>query len=248
MKPVIKSTIALYLLMTSLPSQAQWFGVNVRVRGNGDISTQTRTVLGHYDKIKVAGPFDVKLIKGKEGEIKVETDSNLQEHIIVKVKERDYMLIIKVEDVVAIKPSKRRIKITVPFTELNVIKLNGSGKITSSEIIKTKVLKTSLRGSGDLRLNVDAKEVVSKIAGSGNIMLKGHSKVLLINIRGSGDFYGDTLKTEDAEIKITGSGNVEVNVTGVLNAQIRGSGDIRYSGNPVLGRSKISGSGSIKSK
>jgi hypothetical protein len=54
------------------------------------------------------------------------------------------------------------------------------------------------------------------------------------------------LETNSCEVKITGSGDVEINVKDELNANITGSGNVRYKGNPGKVNSHSAGSGNVK--
>jgi hypothetical protein len=56
------------------------------------------------------------------------------------------------------------------------------------------------------------------------------------------------MKAQKARCRVSGSGNIALNVSKELDASISGSGDIRYSGNPPSVRTKVSGSGDISSR
>ena len=68
----------LTLLIISSNLNAQVFTKNIK--GNGKLITENRS-LSDYDKIGVAGSFDVILVKGKEGAISITADENLMEYI-----------------------------------------------------------------------------------------------------------------------------------------------------------------------
>lgn len=229
-------TVLVFLLSTTL-SCAQWN----KVKGNGDITTTTRST-GSYDGIKTAGPMDFKLVQGKEGEISIKADANLMEYIITEVKNNE--LIVKVEKNVGLKPSKT-IVITIPYESISSVSLSGSGDVENSGTIKADEFKVALAGSGDIKLNVDSESLDSSIAGSGDIELRGSTKNLTTKIAGSGDFEGGNLESTNVDAQISGSGSVNVVCNGELYARISGSGDVKYSGKPTKKDTKISGSGSV---
>ena len=68
---LFSSIIAFLIISTSV--NAQFF--TKKIKGNGNIETETRSV-SDYDKIGVAGAFEIQLIKGSEGEITVKADEN----------------------------------------------------------------------------------------------------------------------------------------------------------------------------
>ncbi len=52
-----------------------------RIKGNGNIITQTRSV-SSAEKIKCAGSYDVELTQGSPLSVKIEADENLQQYIV----------------------------------------------------------------------------------------------------------------------------------------------------------------------
>ena len=237
---LLKSITVLALLLSTTLSHAQW-GKWKKIKGDGDVITTTRTT-GDYDGLKAAGPMDFKLVSGKEGNISIKADTNLMEFIVTEVK--DNKLIVKVKEGYNLKPSGTII-ITVPYKSISSVSLAGSGDIENTGTIKAEKFKTSLAGSGDIDLNINAETTESNIAGSGDIKLEGTTTDLTVKITGSGDFEGNNLENTDATVKITGSGGANVVCNGKLIVRITGSGDVNYSGKPTNKDTKITGSGSV---
>ena len=114
-------TIILALLITSTSLNAQFF--NKKIKGNGNIITTDRSV-SDFDKIGIAGSFDVILKEGNEGDISIQADENLMEYIITEVK--DGSLKIKPKKGHQLKSTKT-IQITVSFDDIEEVSLAGSG-------------------------------------------------------------------------------------------------------------------------
>lgn len=232
----------LTLLVISTNLNAQVFTKNIK--GNGRITTENRS-LSNYDKISVAGAFDVNLVKGKEGAISIEAEENLMEYIETEVEnghlkihpKKGYQL-----------RSTKTIVITVPFKTLEAVSLAGSGNVSSKDVLNSTDLDLSLAGSGELDLAVSTKKLTSKIAGSGNIKLSGNTDEFNCEIAGSGNIEAYDLKATVSHINIAGSGNVKVHAVSEIHAKIVGSGDVIYTGNPTVEKLKSVGSGSIKKK
>lgn len=239
MKVLQSITVVAFLLSTTL-SCAQW-GNSKKLKGNGDITTTIRST-GSYDGLKAAGSMDFKLVQGQEGEISIQGDANLMDYIVTEIKGNK--LIVKVEDGYNLKPTQT-IVVTVPYESISSVSLSGSGDIENSGIIESDDFDVSLAGSGDINLNVSAKNIKSAIAGSGDIELRGSTKNLRTKIAGSGDFEGSNLESINVDAKITGSGSADVVCNGNLIARIAGSGDVNYSGKPTNKDTKITGSGSV---
>lgn len=239
MKKIITTFIFALLLVTA--TNAQNWGKK-KIKGNGSVTTETRTT-GDYDGIKCAGSMDFILVSGKEGQIKIEGESNLLEYIVTEVKDKN--IIVKVKKGVNISSSKNKgIKITIPFEDISNVSLAGSGDLISKDQIVTDNLKISLAGAGDVNLNIKTQSVKGAVAGSGDISLKGSTNKLVAKVAGSGDFNSYGLNSNDAEVSVAGSGDVKVSASNNLKARVAGSGDVTYRGNPKVDK-KVAGSGDI---
>ena len=79
-----KSILLLAAILSVSTINAQWWG-GKKIKGNGNMTTETRNT-GDYEGIKCAGSMDYILVAGKEGNIKLEGESNLLEYIVTEIK------------------------------------------------------------------------------------------------------------------------------------------------------------------
>lgn len=220
---------------------AQW---GKGIKGNGNMVNIDRSV-GDYDGIAVSGWFDVDLVDGKEGELTLEGEENLLEHIITEV--QNGKLVIKTEKGVNLKPSswKDGIRITVPVESIDAVSLSGSGDIVGKTTLKASDFKTAMSGSGDITLDLETDSMTATMSGSGDMNLSGTTKNFEATISGSGDIKAYDLIADNVEATISGSADIKVTATKMLKARVSGSGDVSYRGNPKKVDTKTSGSGDI---
>ena len=210
----------------------------IPIVGNGHIVDSERSV-APFGKIQSSGSAKLRFHESQEYRTIVSTDSNLDEYVVTTVK--NGTLIIK---------TKRghfsftKLVIDVYCPLVTNVSLSGSGSF-SGGTITTSSFRVDISGSGSVNATVECTNFSANISGSGKITAAGNSANTNLAISGSGKFNGDTLTSNNANIKISGSGNVNVYVTGNLTANISGSGTVYYSGNPSI-NSKISGSGRIQ--
>lgn len=241
----MKKTITLAtLLLCSIVVTAQW---GRRIKGNGNEVTIERSV-GEYDVVAVAGWFDVELVSGNEGALKLRGESNLLKYIKTEVKEGG-KLVIKVEKGVNLKPSSWNsgIYITVPVEDISAVSLSGSGDVVSNTTLKADRFKASIAGSGDVELDVVAEELSAQLSGSGDIVLEGSARDFDVQVSGSGDVKAYDLEADNVTAQVSGSADIKVTANQMLKARVSGSGDISYKGNPGKIDTKVSGSGDITS-
>lgn len=142
---------------------------------------------------------------------------------------------------------RNRVQAKLDYKQLQGIVLAGSGKIENKgTTLKSKSLVLKIMGAGDISLSVQADVLESTISGSGDIELTGKVAKHEVRISGSGDVDCKKLETDDANIRISGSGEVWTLVKNSLDAKVSGSGDINYKGNPKTLKTKVSGSGEIR--
>lgn len=236
-------TTMLLVLICVSASQAQWWQGTKKVEGNGKMVTQTRTT-SDYNAVALTGSMDVILVKGREGNIKIEAEENLQQHIVTEVS--GGRLKISVEKGYSLSPSRNNdITITVPFTDIEDVSLTGSGDIRSQDMVNADKFSINVTGSGNVKLPLQAKNTAANITGSGDIELTGSSEDFDCKVTGSGDVSAFDFKCKNVNAMVTGSGDIQVYASESLKASTPGSGDIEYRGNPKKEDFRTMGSGSI---
>lgn len=232
---------SLILTLTFSIKAQSWWGNNEKIKGNGNVITVNRTTTD-YDAISAGGSFDVILIKGKEGNIKIEGEENIIPYIETEVKGGNLKIQFKKNTNIR---TTKRLTVTVTFVEIESVALGGSGNISSKETIKTKDFSASLGGSGNIDLKVNAETINTNIGGSGNIEISGSTNELKCAIAGSGSIRAFDLTTNEVNANVAGSGSIKTTVKNKIKATLVGSGNIYYKGNPLHIDSKSVGSGSI---
>lgn len=92
-------------------------------------------------------------------------------------------------------------------------------------------------------LTFDALSIMG--LGSVAIDLAGTVDPQTIQISGSGTVRNFNFVSRITIVTVSGSSDIEVTATKVLNAIVSSSGNIRYQGNPASVNTRISGSGSV---
>ena len=229
--------LALFFIITSNAQKLK------EIKGNQKIVTITRTT-SEYDKIIIAGSFDLKLVSGTEGTITLEGDENLLEYIKTDV--RNGSLNIAFDKTTNIQYNyKSSIEISIPIEQIDELVFSGSGNVNATEIIVSDNFKSTITGSGNVSFVTSAKILKITKAGSGNLTIKGKATQLEVSASGSGNINLFDLTTQNAVASQTGSGNINLNCIEKLDATTAGSGSIQYKGNPKKINKNSSGSGGI---
>ncbi len=206
-------------------------------------SSEDRDVSG-FKGISSSGSYDVLVTMGNKEHLRLEGDARLISEIETVVENGILKIRNKNKNGFNWNQNMGKLKVFIDAKSLNSITLSGSGDLTVNGVVKADNLSNTLSGSGSISLNADAEEYSAVISGSGKIMIKGKAEKARVQIAGSGNFKGEGLNTQVADLRVSGSGNVNINADESLNAAVSGSGNIRYGGNAKVSQTK-SGSGSI---
>jgi hypothetical protein len=139
----------------------------------------------------------------------------------------------------------REIEFLVTVPTLEGIVSSGAGHIKSDNTITGKMLELKSNGAGDMELDLEMEEIVSKLAGAGSIILRGSAKRQEVTISGAGKFDSFDMETNAALIDSKGSGQCNISVKESLNVTIKGVGKVKYRGRPKI-TSKMTGLGNLE--
>ncbi len=203
--------------------------------------------LSGFNAINVAGPFDVDIIQGATESVKVEAPADVMEHILTEVN-GGVLKIYSKHDLWNWGNwfgHHKKILVHVTAKALNEINISGSGDVAFREGITANSLKLRISGSGDMSGKVTVKTLESSISGSGDMRLSGRADNSTASVVGSGDFRAGSLLTESTAVRVSGSGDADINASEKVDAAVNGSGDVHYSGGPKSVNKHKSGSGDI---
>ena len=212
---------------------------NFTVRGNGIEATEAR-ITSDFEKVKSSGEYDVHVTYGEEHELVVKAESNLIPYIETHVSGSTLNI-----DVRGLHNLKNRLPMEVYITTpyLEGIKQSGSGEITT-DYFYSDDFDIALSGSGNITVAVETEKIDASISGSGKIVISGIAEDARFSISGSGNIDAYDLSLETCNAKISGSGDMWVNVENFLLTTISGSGNVFYYGDPSV-ETHISGSGNV---
>lgn len=212
------------------------------VVGKGSIVSEDISVES-FTSVELATSANVEISKGTELKVTLSDYENLLDYWDIEVINNS--LIIKTKSFTSFINSKAKVIIEMP-EPLYSVTLAGSGNVKLIDSFND-LNDISILGSGNFTSETDAQynDLEVLISGSGNMIVNGSVQNLTAKIAGSGNMRLSNLEAQNANCYILGSGNMYINVIQSLKANISGSGDIVYSGNPTLDFSGL-GSGHLR--
>ncbi len=191
------------------------------IRGSGTVTSDTRSI-GTFSTVDLRGQGNVILTVGAEPALVIEAEDNLIPYLDTEVS--DGKLILSSDNSVVLSP-------TTPIS----YHITYTGALT----------ELAISGSGTMRaddLTTDALNI--GIMGNGQFTLAGSAPQLTLDVSGSGGLDGRNFATQNATVRIRGTGSAVVNAAQTLDVTIGGTGTISYLGSPTV-TEDISGVGSV---
>ncbi len=227
----------------ALAASACHVGADAEERDPGSAVSRTYQ-LGAFDKIEVAGPYEVKVTTGGAPGASATGGDKLLDETEVVVENGTLKIRAKKHKGMRFSWGKKgKAEFTVTTAMLHGAGIAGSGGIAVDKVDGD--FKGDVAGSGNLRLAaINGGSVEFDIAGSGKIIAAGKAASTRIDIAGSGDVDASGLAARIANVSIAGSGNVRVNATETAKVDIAGSGDVAVTGGAKCSVSKA-GSGNV---
>lgn len=190
------------------------------IRGNGDITTENRTV-PDFTSVEADGAFTITWSNGPAG-FKITTDQNLLRHVETSVRGTK----LRIHSRGQLRPTEG-IKVTLSSSGLSGASLTGAVRLTA----------TKLSGKGLYLEGTGATRVVAD----------GTVSELMASMSGASKLEASSLQAETVVLSISGAGKAEVAASKTLKVSISGAGKVTYTGNPTVEK-HISGAGSVRQR
>jgi hypothetical protein len=233
------------------------------VTGSGNLQTKVMDLSG-FTKIEVNNQFQAQITKADSYSVIITIDDNLFQYLDVKVS--GATLYVKLLPNNTYKNFKAKAVITLP--SLRYLNTDGAAKTNVSGFISTTSMDFRVSGSGRVEIadfqagdtsfdNSGSGDIHGKmttgdlkliISGGATIDLEGSGKNMSMDASGGSNFKLSKFVTVNADLNVSGSADGDINVTGTINGDISGSSHVNYYGNPTLGKTSVTGGGSLTKK
>jgi hypothetical protein len=198
------------------------------VIGNGKVEAERRTVPA-FSSISVGGSGTLKVHRGGQ-RLTITSDSNILPYVTTEVSGSELKIGLKPMTSIT---RMTKLEFDVSLPELEGVEISGSGS-AFVDAFDGDDFKARLSGSGSMKASLDYEKAALSASGSGGFDVEGDFGSLDLRLTGSGE----------ADITISGSGNVEIRASEKLAASLSGSGEVRYWGDPRV-EQRVSGSGRV---
>ncbi len=214
---------------------------------NGGPTVERSYAVGDFDRIELAGAYDVTVHTGAKPGVQARGSEKVMERLVVEV--RDGVLVIEPRKTQGFNwkwtnHGKVTLNVTVP--SLRGAQLGGAGDVRIDEV-KGDRFDGAIAGSGDLSVErIEVGALTMGISGAGSAKLgTGKARTAEYEIVGSGGIDAKGIAAETASVSIMGAGDVQANAARTAAVNIMGSGDVDVTGGAKCTVSKA-GAGDVR--
>ena len=185
-------------------------------------------VLESFNKITISGNSKVYLTQATPQEVRVES-KNKMEDVNTRVSNNT----LHIDG----KPSS--IYITIP--ELTQVFVSGFGEVKSEGTFNSNEMKIEISGNGKIILPLEVEMLDVDVSGFGKLKLSGVTRNLKLGVSGNATIDAENLKTNTADVEISGVAKASVDVSDELNLSVSGVGSVYYKSEPKKITRNVSG-------
>jgi Putative auto-transporter adhesin, head GIN domain len=217
-KPKLAAVVVAVLILSIAISAC---GVSVAEDGKHEVRSRD---VAPFSRIEVRGSTEVTVEHGRHAALRLVGGTDRVDDLRTWVE--GGTLVVEQEDTsgtIDIGGDRARVVARVPAVE--AVRIGGSGKVVLRDLHGPR-LATTIQGSGEVRAGGQVERLRSRIDGSGTLRPAA-------------------LRAGNAAVAISGSGSADLRSTERLHAEIDGSANVTYAGEPAI-TEDISGSGRIE--
>lgn len=212
---------------------------------NGKNATEIRS-LNHFHELEIDQVFDIVLHIDSTPRISIECGEHLFKGIETTV-ENNRLQIKNLNTCNWIRKYNGHIKLNIYTDTLSYIRLSGSCNIEGTDTIFVQEMKVDdFADISNINMCIKCSTITFALhAGTGNITLHGKAGVAYFWSMGYGYFYFNDFPTDYCFIMSNTTGQCYVKVNKEIDAELKNSGNIYFSGDPYKFTSRYSGSGRL---
>lgn len=225
------------LLFSSCVHNSMNFGNGIK--GSGNITTQTRPADQDFKNIEVSQGIKVNVEQADVKSISVETDDNLQEHIITKIE--NGVLIIKADK--SYNSKSPIVKVKMPI--INGLSSSSGSEINSFKTLLSNNIKAEASSGSRINITIEADAITLETSSGSNIEASGKALKLETNSSSGSSIDAKELMANEVIAQTTSGSSTSVYPILKLDAKASSGSSIGYHKIPKTLSKEESSGGSV---
>lgn len=209
--------------------------------GNGVSATEIRS-LPAFSRVRLDAPVHVTIKSGSDYAAYITSDENLTGYFETDAFAGTLTVGMSTGIAPLIEP-----EITIVVPDLREVVHNGDGTLEIQEDGNFPDVTLTLNAGGEIFYSGTASRLRAVVNGSGDITMEGYTALLEAELRGNGEIHGENMLSGDADVELSGSGYVflDMDYQSTLNLDLSGSGNVEWWGAPSRINYNLTGTGKV---
>jgi len=238
--PKIMAVATIALLFTSCKYDIDLDLGGERVKGDGNVVTETRNNDTPFTAIEVSRGLEVEVEQSSQKSITVIADKNLQGHISTKISNG----VLTITSDVNIDDASSK-KIVVKLPNITSLQASSAAVITGINTIKGQDIGLSTSSAGEMKLSIEADNVSAESSSGSSMKLKGKTLKLDTNTSSGSVIDAEQLLANDVISEASSGSVAEVHPLVSLKADASSGSNISYHNEPKNISKEASSGGSV---
>jgi hypothetical protein len=209
--------------------------------GAGQMASEIREV-EPFDRVSMKGAGTLYVSQGQPHEVRLEAEEDKLAQVRTYV-ENGRLIIDRKSSFFS---GSFEVKAYVRLPKVKGLGVSGSVQIKGETALTSAELFLSGSGSTSIELDLKVNRLHTSLAGSGLARLKGEAATHTFSASGSAKLAAFELATKRTGIKLSGSGNAEINVSDEVSIKASGSSTVYLKGRARVKEMKTSGASKLK--
>ena len=200
--------------------------------------------VGSFDRVRVDGPFQVKLVTGRSPGARADGDARAVDTLDVRVE--GTTLIVR-SSANGWGEQSGGGSVSAPVISISTLAIRsatliGGGRLSVTGAVKGQRIDLQVTGSGTLdAAALDADQLDATLVGSGGIKLGGRAAKVRLMTNGTGGIDAVPLKADDLILLLDGPGEIRATARFTANVTSTGLGSVTVYGKPACTVKAVAG-------
>lgn len=190
--------------------------------------------VGSFDRVRVDGPFEVRITTGASPRAAASGDADLIDRIDIDT-EGNTLIVRARRDRWAERPRKAAtapIRVTLSTPSLATVNVLAGATVTVNRMVAPRI-DLSVGGSGTIAVSgIVSDRVSATLIGSGSLTLAGRAEAVRLSTNGAGSIDASNLQANDLTVRLDGNGETKAAARYTATVTNVGIGRVLVAGSP----------------
>ncbi len=214
------------------------------VNASSQVIKENRSLSG-FKSIRVTSGIDLFIKQGNTEAVVVSAEKDKIDNIVTEIKDGSLSIYVENSKWGWFNWNSKPVKVYITIKDISGISATGGSDVYSENKLDLIKLNINATGGSDVKLELDADELICHTTGGSDVTLVGTATVFKGSSTGGSDLKATDLRTSFCSISSTGGSDAYVWAEKEISITATGGSDVYHRGNARVVKSSSSGGSDI---